>query len=80
MPRIKADPLCKAKDLAKVLKIKKVELDLRDEDIAREIGISERSFARRKRSGNWEFMELIKLFRAMHFEDKDVLKIMREKE
>ncbi|ERL22711.1 toxin-antitoxin system, antitoxin component, Xre domain protein [Oribacterium sp. oral taxon 078 str. F0263] len=77
MPRIKADPLCKAKDLARVLKIKKIELDLRDEDIAREIGISERSFARRKRSGNWEFPELIKLFRELHLRDEDILKIMK---
>lgn len=61
-----------------MLKVKKAELDLRDEDIAREIGLSERSFARKKRTGNWDLLELIRLFQAVHLKDEDVLKIMRE--
>lgn len=45
--------------------------------LARRLGISERTFTRRNRDGQWTFPQLQKLFRELGFTEQEIISTMK---
>lgn len=78
MPRVaikKKDYM--ASDMAKWLVGKMYENGLRQQDLAKMIGISQPAFSVRLKNGEFSYRELITLFENLKVTDEEVLKIMK---
>lgn len=63
--------------LAHQIDIKLVTHRETQERIAKKLGISERTFSRRKRDGLWTYPQLKKLFFELRFNEKEIMQIMK---
>lgn len=77
MPRVKLDPRYAAKGFADVYRIKKVQQNVHNEDVAKMIGCSKATIANACREGNWTYERLRRLFKVMNYTDEEILKVMK---
>lgn len=78
MPRVKGLRINYMRtDAIKMLKIKMVENDMFQKDIASVIGISQSAFSIRLKKFDFSYEELVKMMNALHFTDEEIIKLMK---
>lgn len=78
MPRVKALRTNYMKtDAIKMFKIKLVENDMYQKDLAKVIDLKAPTFCQRFRKFNFSYEELVKMMNALHFTDEEILKLMK---
>ena len=66
-------------DAANFINGKVKERNLRDKDIAKEIGLKGPAYSLRKKDGkfDFDFMELVKMIRKLELSDAEIIRLMR---
>lgn len=63
--------------IARMIRVKLAGAGQTQEWLARRLGISERTFTRRNRDGQWTFPQLQKLFRELGFTEQEILTALK---
>lgn len=67
----------KVSDFSKWLVGKMYECKLRQEDMAKLIGITQPAFSNRLKKGLFEYSEMLTLFQELNATDEEILKLMK---
>ena len=63
--------------ISRKVRAKLMEAGQTQEWLAKRLGISERTFTRRNRDGQWTFQQLQKLFRELDFTEQEIISTMK---
>ena len=63
--------------IARMIRAKLAGAGQTQEWLARRLGISDRTFTRRNRDGQWTFPQLQKLFRVLDFSEQEILTALK---
>ena len=63
--------------ISRKVRAKLMEAGQTQEWLAKRLGISERTFTRRNRDGQWTFPQLQKLFRELDFTEQEIISAMK---
>lgn len=63
--------------ISRKVRAKLTEAGQTQEWLAKRLGISERTFTRRNRDGQWTFPQLQKLFRELDFTEQEIISTMK---
>lgn len=63
--------------ISRKVRAKLMEAGQTQEWLAKRLGISERTFTRRNRDGQWTFSQLQKLFRELDFTEQEIISAMK---
>ena len=63
--------------IARMIRAKLAGAGQTQEWLARRLGISDRTFTRRNRDGQWTFPQLQKLFRELGFTEQEIISTMK---
>lgn len=78
MPRVKALRTNYMKtDAIKMFKIKLVENDMYQKNLAKVVDLKAPTFCKRFRNFDFSYEELVKMMNALHFTDEEILKLMK---
>lgn len=65
------------KVITRMIRVKLAAAEQTQEWLAKRLGISDRTFSRRNRDGQWTFPQLQKLFRELDFTEQEILQILK---
>ena len=63
--------------ISRKVRAKLTEAGQTQEWLAKRLGISDRTFSRRNRDGQWTFPQLQKLFRELDFTEQEILQTLK---
>lgn len=63
--------------ISRKVRAKLMEAGQTQEWLAKRLGISDRTFSRRNRDGQWTFPQLQKLFRELDFTEQEIISTMK---
>lgn len=63
--------------ISRKVRAKRTEAGQTQEWLAKRLGISDRTFSRRNRDGQWTFPQLQKLFRELGFTEQEIISTMK---
>jgi len=76
MPRTKLDADYNAKRIAKIIRIKTIENNLRQSDLAGMMCMPLSTFCRKLKNGSWKYDELLNIAKYLNFDDSDKIKVL----
>ncbi len=65
------------KVITRMIRVKLAAAEQTQEWLAKRLGISDRTFSRRNRDGQWTFPQLQKLFRELDFTEQEILQTLK---
>lgn len=76
MPRTKLSADYNAKRIEKIIRIKIIEQNLRQSDLAGMINMPPTTFYRKLKTGSWSYSELLNIAKYLNFNDDDKIKVL----